>query len=122
MEIRDRYDYADPGPQVVRRGRLHRLEIECYVSSEASPDQIAEFVSTGLGFGGIGPDNPLYDGSGFEVRDVVHVKDLGVDGYTLWDAKGEGCAPNSRKGRTVHRRPGEPLGFDYTPPLREEPA
>lgn len=102
----DRMDYKNPGPQVVKKGRVHRLTVEVYITVDATPDQIEEAISLELGYGGMGPDNPLYNG-GWEAREVTYDRDTGLDGYTLWDAqKGD-----KRSGRTVLRKPGQQIGF-----------
>lgn len=113
LKIIDSLDHKDDGPQVVRRGRVHRVIVECYAAKDISPEHLEEFISTELGFGGIGPDNPLYNGDGFELRNVIYDRDMQMDGFTLWNAKGDGCPTNERRGTTVHRRPGEPLNFEY---------
>lgn len=115
MEIKDALDFKDPGPQIVAKGRLHRITIECYAPDSATPEQIEAFIKNELGFGGIGPDNPLYDGA-FEVRYVEHERDMGVNGYTIWNAEGEDGKPGSRTGKVIHRRPGEPLVVEYQQP------
>lgn len=113
LPIRDHLDHLDPSPQIVGLGRVHRLEIEIYVSANASPEQIEEAVSVELGSGGIGPDSPLYNGN-WTLKDCTHIRDTGLNGFELWDAKGE-HEPGRRSGKTVHRRDGEPLGWECGP-------
>ena len=105
MPIRNSQDIRDPGPQVVRRGHLHSFMVTCYLSGDESVDDVSQAIAEDMDV----PD--------VEVLAVEHVKDHGVEGYTLWEAMGERPGePNSRFGNTVHLRPGEPLRHTYTPP------
>lgn len=114
IEIRHQLDHQDDGPQIVRRGRLHELTIQCFVPAETTPEQIEQYIMHELGSGSLGPDNPLYNG-GIEVESVWHQRDTGMIGYTLWNAVGEGTKPGARTGRYVLKRAGESLDFEYAP-------
>ena len=119
MDIKETLDLKDDSPQVVKLGRLHHVTVECFVPENATPEQIEEYISGELGWGGIGPDNPLYHG-GLQVREVTHERDTGLNGYTLWNAVGDDAKPGHRTGSTILRKPGEPWNVIYSPPAAGE--
>lgn len=118
LPIQECLDVENAGPQVVGHGRIHRLEVEVCVSRDASPEQIASAIAYELGSGAIDLDHPLFDG-GWEFHDVLHREDTGVVAFTLWDAADE-HEPGKRHGKTVLRKEGEPLGFEYESPEKEQ--
>lgn len=84
------------GPHTEYNGRLHTVELEIYVTADATEQQIGEWLAYELGGGSIACDHPVNETHISRVA-VVDIRAENRWSYTDWEAS---RADGGRSGRS----------------------